>query len=104
MGQGFSVNPSKLRAGSQDVTGLHGRCESIAGDAVDALAGMAGAAGHAGLASAMSGATGQGFRAFVEMGVVYRHVSDSLTASAETYASTERNLAARAGAIFGEFR
>ncbi len=72
MGQGFSVNLSKLRAGSQDMTGLQGRCENIAGDAVDALAGMAGSAGHAGLASALTSATGQGFRAFVEMGVVYR--------------------------------
>ncbi len=104
MGQGFSVNASELSAGSQDVTGLQGRCQSIAGDTVDALAGMAGSAGHAGLASALTGAAGQGFRSFVEMGLVYGHVSDSLTASAETYATTERALAARAGAILGEFR
>jgi hypothetical protein len=99
VGQGFSVSASKLIAGSTDVTGLQGRCESIAGDAVNALAGMAGSAAHAGLASALTGAVGQGFRAFVEMGVAYRHVSDSLTASAETYADTERNLVARTGAM-----
>ena len=101
MGQGFAVNASSLSAGSQDVAGLQGRCGSVAGDAVEALAAMAGSSGHAGLASALTGAAGQGFRAFVEMGVLYRHVSDSLAASAETYASAERDLAARAGAILG---
>ena len=40
MGQGFSVNARKLAAGSQDVTGLLGRCEAIAADAVQAIAGM----------------------------------------------------------------
>jgi len=102
--QGFSVNANKLGAGSQDVAGLQGRCEIITGNAVDALAGMAGSAGHAGLASALTGAAGQGFKAFVEMAVAYRHVSDSLTASAEAYAGTERAIAARAGAILGGFR
>ncbi len=104
MGQGFSVNAAKLGAGSEDVAGLQGSCESITGDAVDALAGMAGSAGHAGLASALTGAAGQGFKAFVEMAVAYRHVSDSLTASAETYAGTERAIAAQAGAIFEGLR
>ena len=50
MGQGFSVNARKLAAGSQDVTGLLGRCEAIAADAVQAIVAMGGTAGHAGLA------------------------------------------------------
>jgi len=34
------------------------------------------------------------------MGVAYQHVSTSLVTSANAYASTERALADRAGAIF----
>lgn len=104
MGQGFSVSAGRLDAGSQDVSGLLDHCMVIAEDAVGALAALAASAGHAGLASAMTGAAGQGARTLWAMGTAYRHVSASLAASAETYASTERAIAARAGAIFGELR
>ena len=53
VGQGFSVNAAKLQEGSEQVSGLQGRCEVIAGDAADTLTGMAGSAGHRGLASAL---------------------------------------------------
>jgi hypothetical protein len=102
VGQGFSVNAARLQAGSQEVDALLGRCGAIAGDAVDALSGMAGSAGHPGLASALTGAVAHGTRTFQAMGVVYRHVSTSLVTSAEAYASAERAIADRAGAILGE--
>jgi hypothetical protein len=104
VGEGFSVNAAKLRAGSEDVDGLQGRCELIAGDAADTLAGLAGSAGHAGLAAALTGAAGQGSRTFFAMGAAYGHVSASLTASAANYSGTDRAIAAKAGGIFKDLR
>jgi hypothetical protein len=104
VGEGFSVNPAKLRAGSQQVAGLQNRCELIAGDTGDTLTGMAGSAGHAGLASALSGAAGQGAKAFSVMLAAYGHVGGSLAASAANYSSTERSIAAKAGSIFEGLR
>lgn len=104
MGQGFSVNAAKLRAGSEDINGLQSRSELIAGDAANTLAGLAGSAGHAGLASALTGAAGQGARTFFAMGAAYGHVSASLTASAANYSGTDRAAAAKAGAIFRGLR
>lgn len=104
MGQGFSVDAAKLRAGNEEISNLHGRCGVVADDAVDALAGMAGSAGHPALASALTGATGQGLVTFWAVGSAYQHVSDGLAASAETYSSTERAIAANAGTLFRELR
>jgi hypothetical protein len=104
VGQGFSVSAARLQAGSQEVGGLLGRCEVIAGDAVDALAGMAGSAGHPGLASALTGAAAQGTRTFQAMSVVYQHVSTSLVTSSDAYTGTERAIADRATAIFRGIR
>jgi hypothetical protein len=101
VGQGFSVSASNLQAGSQEVGGLYQRCLIIAEDAVGALAGMMGSAGHAGLVSALGGAEGQGTRTFLALGAAYQHASAGLAASAETYAGTERGIAAQFGTIFG---
>jgi hypothetical protein len=100
VGQGFSVNAAKLQAGSAQVSDLQGRCEVIAGDATDTLAAMAGSAGHPSLAAALTGAAGQGMVTFWGIGSAYQHVTDGLAASAETYSSTERDLAAKAGTLF----
>lgn len=102
MGQGFSVSPSKLQAGSQEVSRLQERSLIIAEDAIGALGGMTGSAGHAGLVSALGGAEGQGVRTFWALGVAYQHVSAGLAASAETYAGTERGIGAQFGTIFGK--
>jgi hypothetical protein len=68
VGQGFSVSPSKLQAGSQEVSRLQERNLIIAEDVIGALGGMTGSAGHAGLVSALSGAEGQGVRTFWALG------------------------------------
>jgi len=104
VGQGFSVNAAKLRAGSEDVNGLQSRCDLIAGDAADTLAGLLGSAGHAGLASALNGAAGQGAKTFFAMGAAYGHVSASLTGSAANYSGTDRAIAAKAGGLFKDLR
>jgi hypothetical protein len=104
VGQGFSVDVPKLRAGSQEVSNLQGRCEVIAGDAVDSLAGMAGSAGHPALTSALTGAADQGFRTFLAMGAAYGHVSSSLAVSAANYASADQAIASRASLIFWGLR
>lgn len=104
VGQGFSVNAAKLQEGSQEVGNLRARCEAVAGDAVDALAGMASLAGHPVLASALTGAAGQGLVTFWAVGTAYDHVSNGLSVSAETYSSTERAIAAKAGTIFRDLR
>jgi hypothetical protein len=104
LGQGYSVNAAKLRAGSEDVNGLQGRCELIGGDAADTLSGLAGSAGHPGLAAALSGAAGQGFKTFFAMRAAYGHVSASLAASAANYAGADRATAAKAGWIFKDLR
>ena len=90
---------AKLADGSQDVTGLLGRCEAIAADAVQAIAAMGGAAGHAGLASALGGAAEQGTKTFLDLGSAYRHVASGLTAAASTYAQTEQDLVSRSEEI-----
>lgn len=99
MGEGFSVNARKLAEGSQDVTGLLGRCEAIAADAVQAIAGMAGAADHAGLVAALSGAAEQGTKAFLDLGSAYQHVASGLTSTASTYVQTEQDLVNRSEEI-----
>jgi len=99
VGQGFSVNARKLAAGSQDVTGLLGRCEAIAADAVQAIAAMGGAAGHAGLAAALGDAAEQGTKAFLDLGSAYQHVAGGLTSAAGTYAQTEQDLVNRSEEI-----
>jgi hypothetical protein len=104
VGQGFSVSVGKLQAGSQEISGLRGRCLIIAADAVDALARMAGSAGHVGLVPALDEAESQGGRTFSALSAAYQHVSLGVAASAETYADTERGIAAQAGTILGRLR
>ena len=99
MGQGFSVNARKLADGSQDVSGLLGRCEAIAADAVQAIVAMGGTAGHAGLAAALDGAAEQGTKAFLDLGNAYRHVASGLTTTASTYTQTEQDLVSRSEEI-----
>lgn len=93
--QGFSVNASRLGAGSQDITGLLDRCEAVASDAMQAITAMGGATGHAGLAAALNGAAEQGARTFLDLGGAYRHVATGLAATAGTYARTEQDLVTR---------
>lgn len=95
MGQGFSVSAQRLAEGSQDITGLLGRCEAIATDAVQAIVGMGGAAGHPGLALALGGAAEQGTKTFGDFGSAYQHVSSGLTTTASTYTQTEQDLVTR---------
>jgi hypothetical protein len=102
VGKGFSVSAAKLRTGGHDVSELSDRCLLMAQDTIEALAGMAGASGHAGLASVLTSAAEQGARTFWAMGTAYQHVSASLVTAAETYSNTERSIADRAAAIFGE--
>jgi hypothetical protein len=98
VGQGFSVDARRLAEGSQDITGLLGRCEAIAADAMQAITGMGGTVGHAGLASALSGAAEQGTKASLDLGTAHRHVY-VLTATASTYTRTEQDLVRRSGDI-----
>ena len=88
-----------LAAGSREITGLLGRCEAVASDAVEAITGMGGAAGHMELASALGGAAEQGTKAFLDLGAAYQHVASGLSTSASTYAETEQNLVAQAMAV-----
>jgi hypothetical protein len=100
VGQGFTVVPDSLSAGSQDIAGLFSACEENGSDAVAALVGMAGAAaGHAALEEALLGAAGQGAKTFLDMGAAYQHVSSSIEATASTSASTEGDIATRVGGI-----
>jgi hypothetical protein len=99
MGQGFSVSPSKLQAGSHDVAGLQDIWNGLASNAVQALASMAGSAGDAGLASALTGAAGHGDKAFTGLSAAYGHVSSNLTSTAATYSSSDQKSAAIVNAI-----
>jgi hypothetical protein len=98
VGQGFSVRPGQLLAGSQNVAALQGRCQLIADYVVETLTAMAGSAGHAGLASALTGAAGRGDRAFTGMCAAYGHASNGLAASGQNYAGADQ---AAAGAVDG---
>jgi hypothetical protein len=96
VGQGFSVRTDELRAGSQDMAALQGRCQIIAQYVVATLTAMAGSAGHPGLASALTGAAGRGNRAFAGMLAAYGHASNGLAASAQNYADADQANAGRA--------
>jgi uncharacterized protein YukE len=96
VGQGFSVRTDGLRAGSQDMAALQGRCQIIAEYVVATLTAMAGSAGHPGLASALTGATRRENRAFTDMLAAYGHASNGLAASAQNYADTDQAIAGEA--------
>jgi hypothetical protein len=93
LGQGFSVRPSGLSAGSHDIGELQGRCQLIAQYVVATLTSMSGSAGHAGLAAALKDAAGRGDTAYTGMWAAYGHTSHSLAASANTYSSADQAIA-----------
>lgn len=102
MGQGFTVNAGALSAGAPQVTGLVSSTESIASDVVQAITGMAGSAsGHAGLASALTSAAESSTRIFLAFGAAYRHVGESLAATASAYDRAEQAIAASIASIGG---
>ena len=90
MSQGFTVRPSGLQAGSQDVAAMQSRCQGIAQYIVMTLQAMAGAAGHAGLAAAFSDAAGKGGRGYTGAWAAYGHASQGLAASAKNYLHAEQ--------------
>jgi hypothetical protein len=99
VGEGFSVKPRGLEAGSQVVADLQSRCQLIAEHVVRTLAAMAGSAGHAGLVSALTAAAAKGDRAYTGMWAAYGHTSHGLAGSARAYATSDQAVAAKAGAI-----
>jgi uncharacterized protein YukE len=100
--QGFTVNASALSAGSQQVADLVSSVESIASDVVQSITGMAGSAsGHAGLASALMSAAENSTQTFQDFGAAYRHVGESLAATASAYDRAEQALAASISRIGG---
>lgn len=96
MGQGFSVSPTELHAGSHHVAEIREIWREVAGNAVEALASMAGSVGDADLASALTAAAGRGNTAFTGLLAAYDHVSSSLASNAANYThsdqKTVRNL------------
>jgi hypothetical protein len=92
MGQGFSVSPSHLQAGSHDVAGLKEIWEGLAANAVEALASMAGSAGDVGLASALTGAADRGYKSFTGLSAAYEHVRSSLTSNAANYTKSDQKV------------
>ena len=92
IGQGFSVSPSKLQAGSHDVADLREIWRGVAGNAVEALASMAGSAGDPDLASALTHAAGRGNTAFTGLLAAYGHVSSSLTSNAANYTQSDQKV------------
>lgn len=93
MGDGFSVMPAALRAGSQNVANLHSKCSAISRDTVTALSAMVGSAGNAALEDALRMATGRGNRAYTSMWAAYGHASKSLAYSAQNYSSADEGIA-----------
>lgn len=89
MASGFSVKPSALQSGSQDMAGLQGTCAGIADDIYNALTALAGSAGHAGLTAALTDAAGQGSQAFSGMVAAYGHNWQGLAGSGQLYSGTD---------------
>lgn len=102
MGQGFTVEAGALSAGGQQVTGLVSAVKSTAPGVVQAITGMAtSASGHAGLASALMCAAESNAKAFLVLGAMYQHVSDSLAATASAYDRAEQACVASIFSIGG---
>ena len=100
MGQGLTVHAGALSEGGQQVAGLVSRVESAASDAIPAITGMAGSAsGHAGLASALMSAAESSTRALLGLGAAYRHVGESLAATAGVYDRAEQAAVASIAGI-----
>ena len=98
MGNDFSVHHAELADGAADLDDLARRATELAGQVKQALTGMAEAAGHPGLAAALMETDLLNARRLAELGVLYRHVQESLTAAAKGYAATDAKAAHRIGA------
>jgi hypothetical protein len=90
---GFSVKPSRLQSGSQEMASLQGTSAGIADDVFSTLSAMAGAAGHPGLAAALQGAAGTGNQACSGMCEAYGHLWQGLAGSSQIYAGTDLVIA-----------
>jgi hypothetical protein len=96
---GFSVKPSALGSGSQEMAGLQATSAGIADDLFSTLSAMAGSAGHPGLAAALQRAAGKGNQACSGMCEAYGHIWQGLAGSSQIYVGTDLVIAQKASAV-----
>ena len=99
MARGFSVKPSRLQSGSQEMAGLQETSAGIADDVFSTLSAMAGVAGHPGLAAALHGAAGKGNQACSGMCEAYGHLWQGLAGSNQIYTGTDLVIAQKVSAV-----
>ena len=71
---------------------------ALAHRVAEALTGMAAAAGHSGFAATLGRINQLNAQRLTELGVLYEHIQDSLTATATEYATSDGNAAQRVSA------
>jgi hypothetical protein len=90
-GDGYTVQPSVLRAGSTQVSDLQSEWTKLAGSVTEAFSALAAAAGDAGVESAAQGAGVSALKQFLNANAGYQHTTQGLLNSATTYANAESN-------------
>jgi hypothetical protein len=90
-GSGYTVQPSVLTAGSEQVSELQSECEQIAGAVTEAFSALAAAAGDAGVESAARNAGLSALKQFLNANAGYQHTAQELSNTATTYANAEND-------------
>lgn len=92
-GNGYTVQPGALTAGSQQVGELQSECRQIASSVTEAFAALAAAAGNAGVESAARNAGVSALKQFLNANAGYQHTARELSNTAATYAKAEADAA-----------
>ena len=88
-GNGYTVQPSALRAGSRLISELQGEWEKLAGSVIEAFTALAAAAGDPEVESAARNAGVSALKQFLNANAGYQHTEQGLLSSAATYARAE---------------
>ncbi len=89
MAGSFSVIPSALSAGADDVAELGALTERVGAGLTDVMSGLVASAGDAVLSQALQGADAAAAKAVGELVVVLGYAAESLQACAENYKAAD---------------
>jgi hypothetical protein len=92
MAGSFTVIPSALSAGAQDVAELGALTERSGAGLTDVMSGLAASAGDADLSQALQAADAAAAKAVGELVMLFGYVANSLLASAENYKAADSSV------------
>jgi hypothetical protein len=92
MAGSFSVIPSALSAGAQDVAELGALTERTGAGLTDVMSGLVASAGEADLSQALEGADAAAAKAVGELVVLLGYAAESLQSCAENYQAADNSV------------